>query len=46
MPESFWLENQKRKNTQEASGESKLSGGVRMNAGFVWHRIRSSGRLL
>jgi hypothetical protein len=46
MRESFCLENQKGKTPQEASGESKLSGGVRMNAGFIWHRTGSSGRFL
>jgi len=31
----FGWRTRKEKTTQEASGESKLSGGVRMNAGFV-----------
>jgi len=41
----FGWRTRKEKTSQEASGESKLSGGVRMDAGFVWHRRGSSGRL-
>jgi len=35
----FGWRTRKEKTIQEASGESKISRGGRMNAGFVWHRI-------